>query len=186
MAQTFTSAATSINASRRPAVFGKLPKLPPHSLLLDYGCGRYTDHIAASLPGVVYLPFDPYNQPDDVNRTTLSMLAVACHTGTPVTVTCSNVLNVIDDDETLHKIAAAIMGIVYRTGGKAYITVYEGDRSYIGRQTGPDQYQRNEPLREYLRLFPTHVQPHKDGSATIVSARIIRGMIVVRRAEVGT
>ena len=153
MAQNFTSARTSTNAHKLPAVFGKITPRR-NSLLFDYGCGKYTDHIRAALPGVLYLPYDPYNQPDDVNRLSINYVLNAMHARFPVTVVCSNVLNVIDDDATVQKIARHITEIVSTTGGAGYITVYEGDRSGTGRQTGPDQYQRNDPLRAYLRFFP--------------------------------
>jgi len=72
----------------------------------------------------------------------------------PVDVICSNVLNVIDDEDTLRFTGIILSHIAWNTGGKMFVTVYEGDRSGIGRQTGPDQYQRNAPLREYLKYFP--------------------------------
>ena len=71
----------------------------------------------------------------------------------PVDVICSNVLNVIDDDDEIQKIARHIEQITTASGGRAFITVYEGNRSGIGKQTGPDQFQRNAPLRSYLRFF---------------------------------
>lgn len=184
MAQTYTSARTSMNASKLPKVFGKLPPLPRHSLLFDYGCGKYTDHIAAAVPGVVYCPYDPYNQPDDVNARSVYYLKNAMHARFPVTVVCSNVLNVIDDDETVRGIARTIMSIVLRTGGTGYVTVYTGDRSGVGRQTGPDQYQRNQPLDAYLPFFhETAVLPWY-GKKYLAAAHIERGMIVVECLEV--
>lgn len=161
MKQTFTSAATSINSSRLPAVYGKLPAVP--RVLLDYGCGRYVDHIRSALPGTYYLPYDVFNQPPAVNAATLAAVDGYHYNGVPVSVVCSNVLNVIMEDAIIEGIAANIRDII-RDGGTAYITVYEGDRSGQGRQTGPDQYQRNQPLRDYLRFFP--------------GADIRRGMIV--------
>lgn len=165
MAQTYTSAATSINSGRLPAVYGRIP-FRAGGLVMDIGCGKYTDHIRSALSGTTYLPYDPYNQPDDVNNSTLFAVLQAICDGAPVDVVCSNVLNVIDDDDTLLELADWIGHIVRATGGTGYITVYEGNRSGTGRQTGPDQYQRNEPLRNYLRLFP--------------GAEIRKGVIVVR------
>lgn len=164
--QAFTSAATSINAARLPAVFGKLPERPP--VLLDYGCGRYTDHIRAALPGTEYLPFDLFNQPADVNRASLRAAADHRAAGHPLTVTCSNVLNVIAEDDIIQGIADAIADLI-SGGGAAYITVYEGDRSGRGKQTGPDQWQRNAPLRDYLRFFP--------------GAVVRRGMIILESGK---
>lgn len=151
--QKYTSSATSVNRAKLPAIYRRASL--PHSMVLDYGCGKYTEHIEAHLRTMnkIYLPFDPFNQPDDVNKTTAYYLRLAQHVGRPVDVVCSNVLNVIDDDDTVRKIIRTIEAIVSRTGGTAYFTVYEGDRSGAGRATGTDQYQRNEPLRNYLRFF---------------------------------
>lgn len=164
MAQTFTSSATSINSARLPAVFRKAELTAP--VVLDYGCGRYTDHIRSALSGKQYLPYDPYNQPNAVNRETARALRSALRRKTPVDVVCSNVLNVIDDDGTVRFIADQIENAVELTGGTAYVTVYEGDRSGVGRQTGADQYQRNAPLRYYLRFFR--------------NATVRNGMIIVK------
>lgn len=178
--QKFTSAKTSINTAKLPKVYSKIAPAP-HSLLFDYGSGRYTDHIRAALPGVVYLPYDPFNQPEDVNASSIYFVRAAMYVHRPVTVVSSNVLNVIDDDDTVEKIALQIMQIVYHTGGTAYVTVYEGDRTGTGRQTGPDQYQRNQPLRDYLRFFATHVNPEKDGTVSVIRSRVERGMIIVEK-----
>ena len=163
--QTCTIAKTSINSGRLPAVYSRLPYFKGR-VILDWGCGRYTDHIRAALPGhLAYLPYDPFNQPEEVNRDTLALVRIAVHTETPVTVICSNVLNVIDNDDEVRNIANWLRYIVTETGGIGYVTVYEGDRSGTGRKTGPDQYQRNAPLRDYLKYFP--------------DSRIQSGMIVI-------
>ena len=153
MAQTFTSSATSINSTKLPAVFKKAPLSA--GLVMDYGCGKYTDHIRDYVSNAhrVYLPYDPYNQPDDRNALTANYVINAMYARYPVDVVCSNVLNVIDDDDTVRKIARQIEEITTASGGTGYVTVYEGNRSGVGRQTGADQYQRNEPLRSYLRFF---------------------------------
>lgn len=152
MKQQFSSAATSINSNRLPAVYSKLPVIP--RVILDYGCGRYTDHIRAALPEeTIYLPYDVYNQPQRVNLQTVKLLEDFHSARFPVSVVCSNVLNVIMEDAIIDGIAANIRDII-RDGGTAYITVYEGDRTGQGRQTGPDQWQRNQRVREYIRFFP--------------------------------
>ena len=172
MAQTFSSAGTSINSKRLPAIYKKA-RFAPGDVILDYGCGKYTEHIKSALPAkVTYLPWDPYNQPDRTNDSTKRRLWAGIHSGKPLRVVCSNVLNVIDDAETVHSIARELAYLADRSGGIVYVTVYEGNRSGEGRQTGPDQYQRNEPIQNYLRFFPE-------------SARIRSGMIVYegRRQE---
>lgn len=154
MAQTYTSANTSVNSGRLPAVYRKATFSAP--FVLDYGCGKYTDHIREELhrQGRELFPYDPYNQPDEVNKLTMRAVQVCTKHRIPVDVVCSNVLNVIDDEDTLRFTGIILSHIAWNTGGKMFVTVYEGDRSGIGRQTGPDQYQRNAPLREYLKYFP--------------------------------
>lgn len=151
--QKFTSANTSINSTKLPAVFRRAELTAP--LVMDYGCGKHTEHIRHHVNNLhkVYLPFDPYNQPDERNAATATMVCNAMYRRLPVDVICSNVLNVIDDDGEVQKVARHLEEIATASGGRAFITVYEGNRSGIGRQTGPDQFQRNEPLRSYLRFF---------------------------------
>lgn len=167
MAQTVTSARTSVNSSKLPAVYGKIKAL--HPFVFDYGCGKHVAHIREHVDSMnaFYMPFDPYNQPNAVNKPSLKMLMKCIQYKKPVDVICSNVLNVIDDDDTVRKIAEHIMHIVNSTGGTGYVTVYEGDRSGIARYTGADSYQRNAPLRSYLPLFH--------------NATIEHNMIVIRR-----
>lgn len=152
MKQTYTSANTSINSNKLPKIFGMV-SIPAGSVVLDYGSGRYTDHIRDALPGTVYLPYDPYNQPQNVNRASFRRYLSAVKNGEPVTVVCSNVLNVIDDDETVQSIATSLLFAAANRNVTVYVTIYDGDRSGIGRRTGPDQYQRNEPLSAYMRFF---------------------------------
>lgn len=185
MSQTYTSARTSMNAARRPKVYGQIPVPVPGSVLFDYGCGKYTDHVAASLPGVEYLAYDPYNKPDDVNARSIKRLRAAMDSRSPVTVVCSNVLNVIDDDHEVRKIARDIMTIVLRTGGTGYVTVYAGNRSGVGRQTGPDQYQRNQRLEDYAwQFFRGGPDMAWQGKWYTAAATIEHGMIVIRCLEV--
>lgn len=163
--QTFTSSATSINRSKLPKVYSKATLSAP--LVLDYGCGKYTDHISDHVNGLcrTYLPYDPFNQPKAVNIHSMELVRMAIDHGEAVDVVCSNVLNVIDSDSVVSMICHQIETIVTATGGAGFVTVYEGDHSGIGRQTGKDQYQRNAPLRYYLRFFH--------------NATIHNGMIVV-------
>ena len=163
--QTYTSKATSINQKKLPAVFRKASF--GSRIIFDYGCGKYTDHIRQYLFGkYVYLPYDPYNQSESCNKVSRIFLKLASENGDPVDVVCSNVLNVIDDLDTIQEIADEIESITAATGGTGFVTVYEGNRSGIGKRTGTDQYQRNEPLRSYLKYFR--------------NATIKNGMIVIK------
>lgn len=169
--QTYTSASTSINSVRLPSVFKRAEFRS--ELVFDYGSGKYTDHIKEYVNSLhkTYLPYDPYNLDDERNNVSVTLVINAMYRHFPVDVVCSNVLNVIDSDHEVAKIARYIEEIVTATGGRGYVTVYEGDRSGTGRQTGKDQYQRNAPLHDYLRFF--------NGKTT--TATIKSGMIVVER-----
>lgn len=155
--QSFTSRNTSINSNRLPAVYKRILTDQTPRTIFDFGCGRFTDRITDSLPdNITYIPYDPFNQPHDVNERGVRFLNYisSIQRKTPLDIVCSNVLNVIDDDGVVSKIARMLMNVHNNTGCGIYVSVYEGDRSGVGRQTGRDQYQRNEPLRAYQKLFP--------------------------------
>jgi hypothetical protein len=60
---------------------------------------------------------------------------------------CSNVLNVINDDETIRTIAHQL-----ESSQKALVTVYEGNKSGQGKATTKG-FQRNLKTKEYLKFF---------------------------------
>lgn len=144
MSQKFTSADTSINRNKLPAIYRKLQKRGIlQGIILDFGCGKYTSHIAeyCAENGADYHGVDKYNQTADKNLEEI----VYCATHGTDAVICSNVLNVIDSDEEINLILKLLPSFA-----RTYITVYEGDKTGKGKQTGPDQYQRNEPLKSYV------------------------------------
>ena len=146
MKQHFTSAGTSINRNKLPAIYRRLEKqgLLAGKTILDYGCGKYTAHIedfCASI-GADWHGYDPYNQPKVVNMEANYYCSAVKK---PEIAICSNVLNVIDSDETICR----VLNLLPQVAERVFITVYEGDRTGNGRQTGPDQYQRNQPLKWY-------------------------------------
>ena len=144
MAQNFTSKGTSINKEKLPAIYRKLGNKIRGMRVLDYGCGRYVDHIREHLESLDCVPYfyDPYNRTETDNYKWVSV----CGFQQDDVVICSNVLNVIDDDITIVQIIH-VLGFFAKD---AYITVYEGDKTGKGRQTGADQYQRNEKAAVYL------------------------------------
>lgn len=141
--QRFTSADTSINKDKLPAIYSKAD-IPAGAVVVDYGCGKYTGHLKskAVANGWTWYGFDPYNRTPEENRPA----ADAMTAGKADYIICSNVLNVIDSDTAMQEVIDTVAG---NAGRAAIFTVYEGDRSGIGRQTGPDQYQRNEKRRAY-------------------------------------
>ena len=160
-----TSKNTSINSKKLPAVYNrlnwdalrerwaKITKFDRTPIVLDFGCGRYTDHIEHFLAtkGFFYKGYDPFWKNSKENNE-----ALACK---PYIVICSNVLNVISNKETVKEIQEvlrdfsfpALLGQnVVQEPSFYFITVYEGDKSGIGRMTKPDCFQRNETLDNYI------------------------------------
>lgn len=148
--QQYNSADTSINKTKLPAIFNKLDwealSLARHKngsclVVLDYGAGRYTEHIRDFLTqyGILYFPYDPYNLPKKVNEISKRQK--------PDVVICSNVLNVIKENEIIEDIRKFIKEkqCLY------FITVYEGDGFGVGKETKEKCWQRNEKLSAYGR-----------------------------------
>lgn len=152
MTQTYTSAATSINSAKLPRIFAAVNL--PGFVVLDYGSGRYTEHILqhVNAQGSAYYPYDPYNQPDDVNTYSRKYVRLAHVAGVPTVAILSNVLNVIQEDDVVIDIVNDALTLT----GDVLISIYEGDRTGNGRQTGPDQYQRNEKKAAYITLLRAH------------------------------
>lgn len=157
-----TSKNTSVNSKKFPAIYNRLDwgklmrewacktRFESTPVVLDIGCGRYTDQIEHFLAtkGFIYKGYDPYWKSEEENEKSLSLK--------PFIVICSNVLNVIKDKEVYHNIQSLVRSFHYRDKfyrehpSLFFITVYEGDRSYVGQITKKDCYQRNLPLNEYL------------------------------------
>ena len=152
--QRFLGINASINKQRLPVVFVKVKKFKA-PIILDYGCGRYIDHIRKHVEsmGKKYLPFDPFNMSRETNEETQRAINEAIEKGIPVDVVCSNVLNMIEEDSVIQEIAFIIMTIVLRTKGTAYITAHY-DKRYPSGVIAPDRFQRNVHINDYLRFFP--------------------------------
>lgn len=147
VAQTYTSANTSINSTKLPAVYSKVT-FAPDMAVLDYGCGRYTDHLKTFCEGfgATWSGFDPFNYPTNIDGKTFDL------------VLCSNVLNVIDSDRAVYHVARSL---AEKTRTACVVTVYEGDRSGNGRPTKDDCYQRNERLNAYVRFLEPYFEAVK-------------------------
>lgn len=146
--QKYTSKNTSVNTTKLPAVYNKVcwDKLPQNILVLDWGCGRNVDLVSKELIkyGLVHIGYDPNWRSEEANT-----LAFACVDENDVFI-CSNVLNVIDDDEIIKDICKRASQHRY-----FFITVYEGDKSGVGKCSKEDCYQRNMKTKSYIQYFPT-------------------------------
>ncbi len=151
MAQNFTSAATAVNgkAGKLPAIYNKINL--EGLCILDIGCGAEVKHIRkfARENGAKWYGIDPFNRSMRQNDYASDNYHKNAKERKTLVIS-SNVLNVINDTDALREAIFAV-----QDWGEAYaVTVYEGNGSGVGKQTGVDQWQRNEKLREYLKYFP--------------------------------
>lgn len=142
---TITSANTSINSAKLPATFSKI-HFEPHTTNLDYGGGKF-DNASEFLhnQGISNLVYDPYNRTQAHNEAVVARLR---EIGGADSVTCNNVLNVIQDDNDM-RTAIRNCARWMKGAAPAYFKIYEGDKSGHGRITKPDCYQRNWPAAMY-------------------------------------
>lgn len=149
--QICSSKNTSVNATVLPSVYSLIDwkKLKAHisakpPVVLDYGCGRHTEHIEQFLnaQGFSYYGYDPYWLPN-------KSLPAKCDV-----VICSNVLNVIDS----YLVQSQIQQKIRSYQVPFFIKVYEGDRSTIGRKTKDDCYQCNQPTDYYLYNYGDEIK----------------------------
>lgn len=151
--QKYTSANTSINSSKLPAIF-KMVSFKPDTINLDYGGGKF-DNAADELikNDVTNLVYDPYNRSSEHNSQVINILR---KNGGADSATCSNVLNVIAEPEAREIVLKNIYKLV-KSGAPVYFTVYEGNKSGEGSET-KSGYQLNKKTNDYLeeikQVFP--------------------------------
>lgn len=141
MIQKYTSKNTSVNHKKLPYLVSHIDwKQFKGGRCLDYGSGKLNPntYYKTTGQGVQYLPYDPYWLEETTNNKAMSLY--------PTIVVCSNVLNVIAENEIVHHIHSYIRGLKV----PYFIKIYEGDKSYIRRETKKDCFQRNEETSEYL------------------------------------
>lgn len=147
--QKYSSKATSINGKgkRLPAVFKKM-SLIYKSINLDYGGGEsevVQEFFDREHTGIKNFVMDKYNRSEEHNNSVREELM---RIGGADTCTISNVLNVIAEEEVRQEVLKEAFSLV-KNGGWLYITVYEGDKTGVGRETKKDCWQNNKRLKEY-------------------------------------
>lgn len=167
--QRFTSATTSIN-DRLPAVVKLMDRAGVSwsgRRVLDYGCGQYPVHVvraAMDRGAAAVVSYDKYHH---VNMTT------GDGTGAADLVILSNVLNVIDSPDVRADVVRDCVDRMDGTG-TLYVTVYEGDGTGHGKQTGPDAWQENRKTADYIEEI----------RAAVPGADVVRHgkLIIIQRA----
>lgn len=145
--QSYTSAGTSVNSKKLPAIYkkidwGKIKNRYGNLVVLDIGAGKYTQHIKEYIEskGGEYIPYDPYNLSPADN------LYASANFDRATVVICSNVFNVIKEEKVIYDLHNMIVSynVPY------FISVYEGDKSWIGHETKKGCWQRNEEIFAYI------------------------------------
>ncbi len=140
-----TSAKTSINSTKMPAIFKKITwSILETSRNLDWGGGKYdiASTYLATKYGIVNHIYDPYNRSEEHNEYVLTRHQYD-------SATMSNVLNVIKNAKDRKRTVDRCLRHL-KIGAKLYITVYEGDKSGVGRVTKDDCWQENRRLISYV------------------------------------
>lgn len=149
--QAISSAETSINKAKVPAVFSKVGKLGDDftwkegSVNLDIGGGRFntaTEFLAER--GVKNHIYDPFNR----TRRENALAVKNAGRGRADTVTVSNVLNVIAEREAQLRVLQQAWDAL-KPGGRAYVTVYQGAADGLGKATKAG-YQQNKYITHEL------------------------------------
>lgn len=145
--QTYTSAGTSVNSKRLPAIYKKIDweKIKGHYndlVVLDIGAGKYTQHIKEYIEskGGEYIPYDPYNLSPADN------LYASANFDRATVIICSNVFNVIKEEKVIYD----LHNIIVSYNVPYFISIYEGDKSWIGHETRRGCWQRNEEILAYI------------------------------------
>ena len=150
MKQQFTSKNTSINTKRLPTIYSKLNlERLRDKTIFDYGSGKIETVriIREKLEAydIDYIPYDIYNLSPADNCYALERRKEAD------VYICSNVLNVIKEDDIVQMI---IDEIVQLSNTKPYFfKIYEGNKSEVDKQTKKDCWQRNQKTKDYLQQF---------------------------------
>ncbi len=148
MIQKITSKNTSINIKKLPASTKKINwEIFKDTTVLDFGCGKagYLLQDYLSNYNIEVIGYDPYHQFPSYNKQALLRNDYSL-------IICNNVLNVLTDD-ILPLVRQQIIDKRRECKCDLVIQIYEGNKSGIGKQTGKDQYQRNEITKEYWTNF---------------------------------
>jgi hypothetical protein len=184
--QKHSSKNTSINTTRVPAVYNKIYWGSYDNYhIFDIGCGQLKTQrmIKGFLNDHGVKNFYPWDPNHKCLSNKIETITAMNNMDTQKVIICSNVLNVIDNDKSLNNLIAFIcdMSVIQEPSGiyrmnPVYVTVYEGDKSGIGRETKRDCWQRNEQLIFYLSKFNDYVKHKYNHNANFF--KIKYGMII--------
>ena len=186
----YSSKNTSINTTRLPAVYNKVDwSRYTHPIdnwcVIDFGCGRLETQrlISKKLKEYSITQFYPYDPYHKCMVSKKQYEYIAHDPNRNKVIVCANVLNVINDDVILDNIIATLCNIIVARDSKGiyrmqpcYISIYEGDKSGVGRVTKKDCWQRNERIGMYLKKFNDYIKEKYGHSSDFFTIKY--GMIV--------
>lgn len=144
--QNYTSANTSINSTKLPMVYSNSKALGiiKGKKVIDIGGGKFDNAVEFCKTIHTDLSvYDKYNREYEHNEKVLSeVYDVAI---------ISNVLNVIDDECE----RAMVLALASAMADTILITVYEGNRSGIGKVSKKDCWQENRKTEDYVEEIKT-------------------------------
>lgn len=141
MEQKFTSKGTSINSSKSPVIYSlkKAVESMTGKRVIDIGGGKFDTAIeTAKKYGALVFIYDPYNRTEEHNTSVLN--------GAYDVAVLSNVLNVINSSSA----RADVIKLAAQKSSQILITVYEGNKSGVGKQTSADSWQENRCTADYV------------------------------------
>ncbi len=152
--QSASSKNTSINSQKLPAIYRMVSDhIEKGTKVVDIGAGKF-DNVKQYISelGGVYIPSDPYNRTHSENL----FADIVLDRGFADIAVCSNVLNVIDDDEELNRLTSRLCELVFcQRLTTLFFNIYEGNKTGVGKITRKDQYQRNQRTAHYVDLIKT-------------------------------
>ena len=149
--QEYSSKNTCQNFGKRNAAYKYLP--PWTKFVFDYGCGKYDNNkIYCEDLGIEWVGYDKYWKDDNTilqyveeNKERLDCII------------CSNVLNVINDDETIYNIIEYLKSLAQKNTILIF-SCYSGNKSNIGCETKKDCWQRNEKPNIWKKRLSEHFE----------------------------
>lgn len=146
--QEFSSANTSVNTHRLPAIYNALnPSILRGLNIFDYGVGKVKTLHNVQRWGIInniaVIGYDKFNLPRRYNQDMLKRLPNSN------IIICSNVINTIKEDE----IVQSIINLITQQSKPFFFKIYEGNKSGIGTSNKPNCWQRNMRTKDYLTYF---------------------------------
>jgi hypothetical protein len=122
-----------------------LEEIDSGNICLDLGGGKYDKNTNFfNAKGIFNYVYDLYNRSQEHNEDTLKSIK----NGADFTI-ISNVLNVIKEESEQIKLLEFAK---QHTNGCIYISVYEGNKSGIGKMSKEDCFQHNKRTTEYMKI----------------------------------